>query len=222
MKLRIAALVVALIAASACNGGGDDTNGDNGPARSPSPTATATFGEIDPAILTTAVLRPSDVGPEFRGSAALTLPDDNSAVVNAIYDDGTIRVQSSVALYGTVAEAEGRFQHVRRILPGGGAFEENYTLPNAQSAYYYRQELPQSRGMWALAGRYVVFLIVLLISEDNPDPRTSDDDYFRSLATILSDRLPPLLESPLAVTPISELLTPSAGAPPVATETSVR
>jgi hypothetical protein len=220
MKLRIAALVVALIAASACGGGGDDTNGDNGPSR-PSPTGTVTFGELDPAILSTAVLRREDLGAGFRGSAALVLPDDASAAVNAVYEDGAIRVQSSIALYESLLDAEGRFQHVRRILPSGGAAEENYTLPGAETAYFYKQELPPTLGMWALAGQYVIFLFVAPIDPSEPDPRTSDEEYFRTLANIISDRLPPLLQSPLSVTPVSDVLTPPAGASPIPTDTPV-
>ncbi|HEY8173276.1 MAG TPA: hypothetical protein VIH21_09305 [Dehalococcoidia bacterium] len=205
----------------ACNGDGGDGGGDGtaDPTGRPqaadiTPSATQVdVGALDPAVFSAAVLRLDDFGAGFEGGAQIPPGGPGTIGLNAFYTDGKIRVQSSVVSFSELAPAEDQFQENRMILPGNGAIESNYTIPNMETAYKYRMYNPDGLAAFGISDRFIVFIFLQALDRQNPDIRATDEPYFRRLVDIVGNRMKPLLDDPLAVKPVEGVIV----APPVAT-----
>jgi hypothetical protein len=191
MKFFLPLMIALLALAAACGGG-----------TTPRTTPIPSEPSVDPNLLPSVVLQPSDLPPEYVTEAAFN-PPGAATSYNSAFHLGGLTITSTVVQYKDVPTRDQDIDRVRRGYAKLIGSETTYRLNGSDAAFLYQSgAATPSQGSIILRGRYALSVSYVTNNLSQSAIATNRDELQRYSALVF-DRLQKLLADPSSITPIA-------------------
>lgn len=192
----LCAIFVLLCFSASCSSGG-------GASETPPPPGDAQ--QFDPNLLSSVVLLPEDLGPDYPYYEQAFNPGIGATTSFARwYRANGVTITSSIVQYNDAKARTAGLDPLRRRFEKLIGPEGTFRLSGADTAFAYQGAGPPSAASLVVRGRYVASV---LIQASNDAPIASDRATLERFSGLLLDRLQALLADPSVITPAADAPT---------------
>jgi hypothetical protein len=192
MKFLLPLTITLLALAAACGGGGASGT-------TPIPTEPS----VDPNLLTTIVLRSSDLPSGYAPAHAFNPPNAGATSYASSFRLNGVTISSTVVQYPDVQTRDQNIDHLRSGLAKVIGPETTYRLAGSDAAFLYLSSgSTPAQASLTLRGRYVT-TIVYQTTDLSQSAIVTNRAELEQYSALMFDRLQKLLVDPSSITPIA-------------------
>jgi len=212
MKFLLPLTIALLALAAACGGGGASST-------TPIPAEPS----IDPNLLPSVVLQPSDIPPGYAPEQMFNPPGGSGTSYASTYRLNGVTISSTVVQYADVPTRDQNLDHLRLGFAKIIGPETTYKLAGSDAAFLYLGGSTPGQASLVLRGRYITS-VVYQTSNPSQSAIVTNRAELERYSALVFDRLQKLLVDPSSITPIAGAPTFDSNRqaqPVVITETAV-